>query len=386
MKRNLPQGNLSFLDNHNFVMTTLTPVHIGSGFKLYKGLDFESVGEETRVLDVNKVFSLALEDHDLSNVVLQGRLISFAQSKQIDLDVVTKWKFDATCESNEIQENVRNIDDYPIIPGSSIKGSLRSILFNDRYSQNRNQYDSAGLVQLGSRFPGGKLEARVMSPKSTNPGNNPNFDIGRIFRPSDAVFKKSDLSIINVVIGNVTSRNGDETFMFKTSRGNSSSLTEATYISILGLLDNSKSKPFRISIDSKMSHQIQLPEVVLSAELFAKKCNEWSNMILKKELSYWSRYRENDLADSSYNEVLRLIKQVEVIQQQNENGKIAWMQRIGWGSGFTSLTGGYMNNEQTLKVRDVAFSERDIDFFPKSRRISDIADMPMGWVKVELAQ
>ena len=110
----------------------VTPVHIGGAQEkhLQRGLDYIDTNEGVFFLDEKKLIGL-FGITKYSEALAQGRLDELCGSLQL-IDFSTKVVKNISGEiGTDIKTNIKNtLSGKPIIPGSSLKGSLRSVFYN----------------------------------------------------------------------------------------------------------------------------------------------------------------------------------------------------------------------------------------------------------------
>src|SRR5699024_3845061 len=120
----------SVLNKKEFSISPYSPVFVGSGQKLIHGLDFIRKGGLTYQLDLKKLFAKQIDDlTNLESALQNAYLGRYLEENQLPLDVFTKQVWPGDCKSGEIMEPIKDGFGYPIIPGSSLKGSIRTALF-----------------------------------------------------------------------------------------------------------------------------------------------------------------------------------------------------------------------------------------------------------------
>src|SRR5579884_710649 len=118
-----------------FRLTCLTPVHVGTGEQYASGIDFVPESGKTWLLDAPRVLqalqergSLPRDTGDLRAKVAQltkGRAAQFALAQCAG----------TIADRMAVRAAIRCGDGRPMLPGSSIKGALRSLLFAARLGQ-----------------------------------------------------------------------------------------------------------------------------------------------------------------------------------------------------------------------------------------------------------
>ncbi|MES2648156.1 MAG: type III-A CRISPR-associated RAMP protein Csm5 [Bacteroidota bacterium] len=152
----------------NATLTALTPVHVGNGQKLFRNFDF--IVEENRVgfVDIERVASLIGNDPQsilqLTNAIekkqpileflTKGRGIKNVTLEQICFKIL-KLEGYSEINTSELKEQYYTAVKGPCIPGSSLKGALRTGILKYLTSENRNttdqQHQLINKIEWGAR-------------------------------------------------------------------------------------------------------------------------------------------------------------------------------------------------------------------------------------------
>ena len=116
----------------NVQLRTLTPLHIGTGNILMKDIDFVAEGKQTRRLDVDRILT-ELWDESLSRRATPPRPAELLENvPRAEWDQFTAYLAQgivrASTSGSQLQEQIKTADFKPYIPGSSVKGALRTAL------------------------------------------------------------------------------------------------------------------------------------------------------------------------------------------------------------------------------------------------------------------
>ena len=116
-------------------MEVITPLSVGAGNdnEWLRGADYLVEKDRVYILDLDKIAQLDI-DIDKYASFLKERDIKEKSIRDLlpdDLHEISAYEFDLPCDSkNPIKPFIRSqLHDNPVIPGSSIKGALRSILY-----------------------------------------------------------------------------------------------------------------------------------------------------------------------------------------------------------------------------------------------------------------
>jgi CRISPR-associated protein Csm5 len=166
---------------YNLTLTTLTPLHIGDGNELRQDFDFVVKGGRTYRLDEDKVLH-AKEDQLVPNQAgkypLPGKLLSGADFnnpalfRYILAGAPRSSKADA-----RMKTYIKDIHDRPYIPGSSLKGAIRTALAWHGWKEVKPNLDRNAIGRRKS-WAGQPLERKIFGP-------DPNHDLLRALQVSD---------------------------------------------------------------------------------------------------------------------------------------------------------------------------------------------------------
>ncbi|MBO5132224.1 MAG: type III-A CRISPR-associated RAMP protein Csm5 [Paludibacteraceae bacterium] len=373
---------------------TLTSVHIGSGEVLQLGSDIVKGRMDNdyvlAVVSPEKVLSLIGEEH-LQNWVVAierkestGNVVKrFAPNAKVEdyaKRIVCEWS--VAQERDTLKEHIHNGQGKPYIPGSSIKGAIRTAILAS-FAENVNDAETKIDDSIKDKLTGElkKKKANANKVEKELFGRDPNNDVFRFLQVGDAYFGDSYTVALRMV--NINER---------TSRGfwdvSKSQLIEALcpkdeteFEMKLNIEGYNKSK-------ERCSTIGDLPMIMSSYENLFETINEHTISLLDFEIDYWRERSDMDDSDKveSYLEKIESIKK-KVLKCCR--GKECVL-RIGHGSGWNFITGGWardLDNFESLVVlvsRPNNQNYREYDF-PKTRRVDDDCEL-LGFVKLSLQE
>lgn len=138
-------------------MEVLTPLHVGAGAEKdwVQGSDFVVHEGNVKVLNLKKVAQFVNID-DLTKALLEKNSSSLLSKLAGNLDKCVDAVFDSTYfGTNDIKTCIKNsLSNKPIIPGSSLKGAIRSILVEYLLngSKTLNEQNLFGKASVGDEF------------------------------------------------------------------------------------------------------------------------------------------------------------------------------------------------------------------------------------------
>jgi len=367
---------------------TLTPVHVGSGRKLTKNIDFVFFSnlhnKPLAILDEEKIYQIVTDKHfevwvnNIENP--KQELLPFLQRIKPDLkpaDIayrITSVKGSLN-EKTQVHEHIYNGLMKPYIPGSSLKGAIRTALFaqlaineKDKIKSkiNPSQFqDKDAMSYLFSSNVQGEVDNRDIQ----------NKDFLRFLYAGDAEFK--DTQVIKVCTYNLRGQDWEE-------RSNLSQWTECipaystaqTRIQ-LNMFAHKSSKMQEIIKNYIGKHHT----CITSEQNLCKMINEHTKTLLELEKENRFIQYEDELSD--YREQIK-----ELLEEAKQCKPNQCILRMGKHTGFNFITGGWQErvfdtelySEFKLKAR--RDEQRYTKFpLPKTRRFTPDGQ-PLGFVKL----
>jgi|GEM_PF-2157819 len=399
-----PSGRKSTIESKMFTAKLLSPVHIGNGFNLIKGIDYVKTANHTFVLNMHKLMQLYGTEDAFTVAIQRGNLGAFLDQKGVDLHLVSIASLPGASNAREIADQLRDGFGYPMIPGSSIKGSLKTALYA-KLLKDKNVTSTkikADLRGARGRLIDSAITNDLFAPSAQGKrAKVPNFDIGRIVRVGDARFDKSSLSVIsNAILSLDENSQGDlyPQWMELTGGrgGNNRHNTPFETISILGLSEGVNSARFSISFDKYIAGHtdLRMPKIPVEFKSFANMMNEHAATMIEAELdSLENDVGLNDSNVKAYFAHLEAIYEtIPVRYEADDDSEIQWIQRIGWGSGWTYMTGGSLESNDAIDIdnslrnpqgRGGFMKNQNPHLFPKTKKTVPIGAKgmtSMGWV------
>lgn len=367
---------------------TLTPVHVGSGRKLMANSEFlirnvrKSDGTIIRkigIVDEDKVLKIIGVDRieewmqviekntDLSKLLKAGKedlsLKDFAKRT-----ILLNKK--ETGSENYLKEHILT-GNRPYIPGSSIKGSIRTALLTSILNSQDSLISSQQFFDRKNRLSDETIQGQIF-------GKDPNSDIFRFLHVGDVHFEKNNTIALNVLNLNIR-RNGADYDSTK------SVLTEC-----IPAGENAKGR-IKLSLKQAANAQVKadigangnLPKTIM--QLFGI-LNCHTSSLFERELEIWEEYKENDAVITYINDINRLKAQIS--KEDNTSCII----RLGHGAGWRFMTGGWTESESLVsneiweKIIDAARPKNHQYkeyIFPKSRRMNENGGL-LGFVRLKL--
>ena len=367
----------------NVKIETLTPVHIGSGNFLYYNTDFVQVNinrePHIAVISEEKIWKLLGEQHLekwLAAIARRENVKEFLkrfapEAKSKDYAKRRMAVFCEVKETDTLKEIIHNGLGLPYIPGSSIKGAIRTALLA---SLANTIPDKETKIQVRDRRGNTLIEASAVEKELF--GDDPNSDVFRFIQVGDAYFEK-DTEIATRLINLNIRNNADD--LQDTSK---SQLVEAIGTKAESALQLKISKSYYDFVKRRYPQTGALPVSSIS-DLF-RLINDHTRQLTEDEIHYW-----NDMDKSGGDDYVEEMKKIVEAIDQCEAGK-ACVLRIGHASGWRFITGAW--TEAMRNFKDVVipaarpnnrnYAEYD---FPKTRRLDEDSYF-LGFVKLTLTE
>ncbi|MDL2221429.1 type III-A CRISPR-associated RAMP protein Csm5 [Parabacteroides sp. OttesenSCG-928-N08] len=362
---------------------TLTSLHIGSGETLHQGNDFvegkqQIGGKEERILgivDARKVMRLIGEE----NV---EKWVQAIERGDRTGDIINVYAKEATVEdythrqllllsdlkpTDTLKEQMHDGLGRPYIPGSSIKGAIRTAVLASLATHNTDYQNM--LTNNGGKPSAKRVEADLF-------GRDPNKDVFRFLQVGDAYFGESYEVALRMV--NLNERHKKSFW----------DTTKSQLIEAIGCDDESS---FRLKLNMSHYEAAQgyvknIPGCMESLPSLFETINTHTQSLINKEIEFWEEKEESDSSGYVLDYIDRM-KEMLAETQACRNGESCVL-RIGHGSGWRFITGGWTEEYDNFKSVVVPASrpnywKYDEYSFPKTRRVDDACEL-LGFVRLEI--
>ncbi|RKU22867.1 type III-A CRISPR-associated RAMP protein Csm5 [Candidatus Poribacteria bacterium] len=378
-----------------YQLQTLTPVHIGSGETLSHIDGCYANGRWYRI-DLDKV--LAHPSTDLNALTSEMARRDFRWERYLRQHGSNLSEFSAyslLCPQNpeevEIREAIKTVQNHPYIPGSTLKGAIRTALLGEILNENSNIY-SESLSQLENLIDQGprgnpRREQPARRIEGLAFGRDPNRDIFRALQVSDTM--PLDSSSLEIGMAWTVTLDQNDQLTQKIDRGQA-------YKNFVQQIQARQCLTFTLKIDELLFREREKTRLGFS-ELqektlydIAEVCRSATDELIQSEQDFFDYYHLSEIANV-YDKLIGL---------NNALPEGAFLLQIGWGTGYHSntVTSLFTNDEKSPENLQMDLRERfklgesrsrrgnyDEREFPKTRRIlyrgqNPIA--PLGWVKI----
>lgn len=357
----------------------LTPTHIGSGVKLLQGFDFfRDRG------NIVKISQKDLEDYLKEN---PDELRKFGdpsfRPESLIKKIETGKRYYINEFAKEIYEFERNGSGLPYVPGSSMKGAVRTAILSDKFNKcsEIERKKLLSLINRNEKQAGERILENLF-------GERPNNNLLKTISIFDSHFSEDDIDLYLIYILSLSSKDGSSFLWKKMGRDsrNQDIPVNATPLIVEMLKPGSKAN-FRLKVDSfyfeNEDARRRLNIQGIKSSEITKIINKYSLMQLESELSFFNKFKNKENLKPIIEDFEKLKTELESI---NDGQAIM---RMSWGVSWKFMTGGFITQEQLIELkRKFSFRMGKDGFeFPKTRKIIFDSGNPIytpGWVKINL--
>lgn len=362
---------------------TLSPIHIGNGVFLQNGSDFVSAKDGKYnyiyIIDPRKILSIIGVEH------LYDWVASIERHTQDTLKFVKRYRpntqpidfakrqilsYSAAGPTDTLKECLHDGKGIAYIPGSSIKGAIRTAILSTLVSK---------IANVESRVTSrGKVSAKQV--EGVLFGTEPNSSLFRFLHVGDAYFSK-DCEISTRMI-NLNIRNNQEDLRDIRM----SQLVEAIGTECESNFRLKLSREFyqwaKVRYNHRDSRLKELPDCMKSIPALFETLNAHTIKLLKEEIGIWEKVSAQHTGAEDYIENMKDLLDSACQCRKGEECVL----RLGHGSGWRFVTGAW--SEQLNNFGSIVNSARPYNekryrnyIFPKSRRLDKDSDV-LGFIKL----
>ncbi|MCX6252322.1 MAG: type III-A CRISPR-associated RAMP protein Csm5 [Bacteroidetes bacterium] len=388
--------------SYTLKLSVLTTVHIGAGSEKYwhDNLDYYYQSGRVYILNQREIASvLSLRElSDWSAKIARSESGFFLGQffKTHKPAEFSDFSFSISPKPvDDIRTFIRNGYGLPYIPGSSIKGAIRSVIFNSLF--NTNNIKNRKIIDRDTK------NERLLRPNEYENevfgyiGNN----LMHLLQVSDSYFTKTILRHTKTF--NLINHNGDWEEGWKHGNISAHDFNEQGFVFTYECIDYDENADLICSFDKDyLDFLIKKPE--FSAQLIPDTKDPLENLFriinlfartyIEKEIDFYQKH-ENDTDDSDSRYMIDCLNWLnEQIDDQNKSCIL----RLGQGSGFYSITGDWRfndhvqsitypdelnkrKNNQTRQFEGTRYKSRKVAFSKENDQYS--FDL-MGFVKISM--
>ncbi|MBX3057271.1 MAG: type III-A CRISPR-associated RAMP protein Csm5 [Anaerolineae bacterium] len=365
---------------YDLKLNLLTPLHIGNGDTFMLNFDFVVHHKQTWLINQERFADHVLGTGDgrfdqLLDGAPPGQLLQAEDFTNKDL---FRYALPGTPHMNEtgveIRQHLKDVYDRPYIPGSSLKGALRTVLLRHSY-QKFGRTLRPDLLDNNRKRAGQAMEQDLLSSAQERRGKAPNYSLLRALQVADSGPVSSEKMVLHKarVFGR---RKADIPINLECI---SQGTTLETSLIFDDYLFNEAQAAARLQFGAWHEWLRKLPELA----------NAQAQRRIQQEIEFYQK-RGQSPALAFYKELSDLIGQ----QQKGQ-----FVIQVGWGGGWDSKTLAYLLPDPVRDEVVVKFSLARNYFkagetpFPRTRRAvgrgpdGQIEPLrPFGWLLVEMKE
>ena len=366
----------------------LSPVHIGSGDK-YTASEYIKSKAKTKKGNILKIikrinvsnYFLSLDDGkkdeflmDLSNPNFNLKdFDSKIPNTYMKYRAIDKTKKEIS-PTQEIAESIKTLNEL-YIPGSSIKGAIKSAILYHELDDELISKISTQVLGNNGRVNNWNYNRWMNDIFTSNKAPTPaQGDIMKFLQVSDSTTIKSP-TIYDVATVMASFRLGFSEFYSRNKKTHEPTLSYLETIARGNTLSFDLNNNYdydvfkRLGLDSK-KELIDMDNIKKSLFIFSK-------ALINYELEFSKDY-EIDYLTKFYSNL------------EKQNSLSSPLLRLGSGSGFLSTTVGLKikkyDGDLFDKIRDGTRGKTYDYQFPKSRKITQVGGLPLGWIKLNFEE
>lgn len=332
----------NLLNKKYLELEVLTPLHVGAGSEKdwMKGADFIQDNNQVYILNHRRLLSKMTAD-ELSGFLVKKDDGGLKGKISGSLEDVSDMIFDMPASTdNDIKVFIKNgLTNKPIVPGSSIKGAIRSIILEYLFLPEQRH---------------GKLDEKEIFGSSTR-----GDEFMRFIKISDADFEKTDL--VNTKIFNLYGTASNLNGGWKHSGGRygktTSEFKPVGFNTVYEVLKPNETGELSIALSdrafenfykkNKKENKPEKKSAILdkkpSEKLFAI-INEHTKKYIDKQIAFFEKY--------STNETNKIIASLKDVKNQIPVDNSFCVLQMSAGSGFHSITGDWQFDDFSINQID----------------------------------
>jgi CRISPR-associated protein Csm5 len=356
----------------NFKISTLTPVHIGNGIELQGNFEYLNFREEKKIALINaeKVLAILGEDnlhHWISCIDQNQPLLPLLKQRKPNLtsnDIADRIIHMSVATEKPIRTQIHTGCEMPLIPGSSLKGAIRTALFAELIFDNPESVTTSRNLKDYRNNWNDKIINNLIF------GNDPNHDIFRLLQVGDVEFTNTVAFETNVI------NKYNTTWKIKQE------LSQVVETIPAGLTAKSRIQFNDLLLKRAGTNYFNRNSTKLKFDQLLSLINNHTMRLVEDEIDYWDNKAQNPEALGDYLDEMNLI--LESIQNCTETECVL---RLGWGSGFRSMTGDWhmemTDNDYYDMVKSIRRGHPADLVFPKTTRFVK-GGVPLGFLKLSI--
>lgn len=388
---------------HYLKLETLTPLHIGAGERLRRGVDFFVSKNELRMYDSARLFTALCKTHSPESALLElenayamahisvGQDFDWLHGRNLlekgifEAAIIKRigWKDRKEATLEELAAFVNSGTGHVMIPGSSLKGAIRGAILDKVLTPSNPAIKKA----FSDRVPDKDRFTNEVF-RGSHGTKAINYDMLRLLRIGDAEFEKDCTEAILVRVYNHVD--------WSTSHPKWKDLKGQQFLEVV---PEGKTCVLRFelagalrSLYERSTNLNSFPTMKgphADIKTLLKILNEQTKLLIERELNFWAK-------DASANKPLSMIGNWEKLEamveklEQEGQGQQAII-RLGHGGGYFGITGGWQRHLDHQIQKELYHKRKKYkgkkggaiqQYFPKTRKAA--ANQPMGFIRLSL--
>ncbi|MDH7515424.1 MAG: type III-A CRISPR-associated RAMP protein Csm5 [Bacteroidota bacterium] len=354
------------------VIEVLTPLHVGNGVALQRNYDFYTDGSRTYICTYAEIMGWLRAHRECINEFTDPH----GNPQNVLRDIPRKRIYNEVCYSQVIREFIRDGNGRVYIPGSSIKGAMRTAIGVSRMKK-------AARPSLNDE----ELPEKFKNLFNNTFGSDPNHNDMRVLLVSDVYFPDHALGLYETRVLNMSDPIG-ATCTWKQVRNNPMRIYAECLKPGARSMGKIKISTFLYKNERAVS-ELKFHDKVENMMSICRKLNTHSLKLLQAENDYLERLQNPNLP--KYKKTISNLLSLASEFASREACDKAIL-RIAWGSGWKAMTGDFLTEEELERVRRI-MEQRRMRLgrhgfpFPKTRKIvfeHNEPFYPTGWVLLRL--
>ncbi len=367
-------------------LKTLTPVHVGTGIDFQGNVEYLWFSNERQavVLDDEKALDIIGEEnigHWVSCIEKGEPLLTLLQQRRAGLRPemvarrILRHGAGAIEAQKVLREQLHSANGSPLLPGSSLKGALRTAVWAEQiFQQPELVKEPANLGETRTDRRSGKehFEFKDSALSQKIFGKDPNHDVFRLWQIGDAMFQQPTAIYRTEVVNFYRDEYDIKKEITQQIEAIPAGAETQTRWNYNDLLEKRAGE----------SNLLNRTAEALPPERLFPAVNKHTKRLLENEIKFWKEDAHLPLVLGTYADDLeRMLAEVNACDAQS------FVMRLGWGTGFRTMTGDWHINMTDDDYYDLVAALRpthdETVQYPKTTRMV-AGGTPLGFIKLTL--
>jgi len=191
---------------YRLTITTLTPLHIGTGRELLRGYDYVTHDKKTWIINEEIFAEQMFDTNNMDGLALNRPASEYLTKGDFHDDnplfrYILSGEPRSTTQGSSIREVMKDAWDRPYIPGSSLKGALRTAILYALFHRKKAIFSMQKVGGTAKSAAQNYEHDLLISPYEERGNKDPNYDLLRLLQVSDSTPDYNRrLSLLNVSV------------------------------------------------------------------------------------------------------------------------------------------------------------------------------------------